>query len=145
MDIFRIEPTMGPEMYKTYAIQAPRSTHQRKTTCAEVDCSNHLMGWLTRIDEATELGARQAAYIRNLSNRKFRETRDGQMTCFAFHPGQQCFAEHWVPLDREPQFVVLGGDWRGNPRGEAPRVHRTFDDWANDFGDHQEALKKAQS
>src|SRR5690348_1425764 len=143
--MFRVQPAMGPEMYKTYAIQAPRSTHQRKATCAEVECDAWRLGWTSSVDESTDLGMRQAAYIRNLSGRRFIEERTGEMTVFTFYPEQRCFAEHLVPLDREPQFLVLGGDWRGNPRGEEARIHRTFDDWANDFGEHQDRLKKAQS
>lgn len=143
--IFRIEPTMGPEAYQTYAIRAPRSTHQRRAQCAEVDCPQWTNGWESRIDESTDLGARQAGYIRTLSGRAFVESREGPLTIFTFHPGQACFAEHWVSLDREPQFLVLGGDHRGNPRGIAPRVHRNFDDWANDFGEHQDTLRRAQS
>lgn len=143
-DPFRVTPAMDATAYKTYSIRAPRSTHSRKATCAEVGCPNHENGWVTRVDEATELGARQAGYIRRMSGRKFAEGRDeAGLTEFVFPPGQKCFAEHFVPLDREPQYLVLGGDWRGNPRGDAPVVHRTFDDWANDFGDHQDRLRKA--
>lgn len=145
MALFRIEPAMGPESYKTYAIQAPRSTHQRKATCAEVDCEYYLNGWQVKADERTELGARQAGYIRTLSGRRFEEKHEDGFTQFLFYPGQTCFSEHFVSLDREPQYLVLGGDWRGNPRGEAPRIHESFDDWANDFGEHQERLRKAQS
>ena len=142
---FRPTPAMGPENYKTYAIQAPRSTHQRPARCEEVECEHHRNGWQTIVDEATDLGIRQAGYIRTVSERRFAERHEGGLTRFLFYEGQQCFDEHYVSLDREPQFLVLGGDWRGNPRGEAPRVHRSFDDWANDFGEHQDALKRAQS
>lgn len=143
--LFRIQPAMGPESYTTYAIQAPRSTHQRKATCAEIECIHYRHGWLTVVDESSELGARQAGYIRATSGRRFEEKSEGGLTHFTFYAGQECFREHYVSLDREPQYVVIGGDWRGNPRGEPTRVHRTFDDWANDFGEHQDKLKKAQS
>lgn len=141
--VFRINPQMGPEAYKTYAIQAPRSTHQREATCAEYECDQYLNGWKTRIDEGNELGRNQANYIRSISARKFVERRENGLTIFDFYPGQKCFRQHYVSLDREPQFLVLGGDYRGNPRGIGPVVHRTFDDWANDFGEHQDKLWKA--
>lgn len=143
--VFRINPHLGPEAYKTYAIRAPRSTHQRKATCAEYGCTQYERGWVTRIDESTELGKNQAAYIRSASGRKFTETHEDGFTNFVFYPGQRCFREHYVSLDREPQFLVLGGDYRGNPRGDKPIMHRNFDDWANDFGDHQNDLWKAQN
>lgn len=142
--VFHIPPAMGPESYKTYTIRAPRATHQRKATCAEVDCASYQNGWLTVVDENTDLGKRQAEYIRVLSERHFTETREGGLTSFTFYPGQSCFREHYVSLDREPQFLVRGGDYRGNPRGEPTRVFRNFDDWANHFGEHQDALRKAQ-
>lgn len=140
---FRMTPALGAESYKTYRIQAPRSTHRRKATCAEVRCENYERGWATRIDERTELGQRQAGYIRTVAGRHFTEGRDAEgWTVFTFPAEQQCFGEHYVSLDRSPQFLVVGGDWRGNPRGESV-IHRSFDDWANDFGDHQERLKRA--
>lgn len=136
---------MGAEMYKTYAVQAPRSTHQRRARCEEVDCQFYANGWQVTCDENLDLGMRQAAYIRSVSGRRFQESHEGGLTIFRFYPEQQCFQEHYVSLHREPEFLVLGGDWRGNPRGTATQVHRNFDDWANDFGDHQDTLKKAQS
>lgn len=141
--LYRIEPAMGPEAYKTYAIRAPRSTHQRKASCREVECAGYRYGWVTRIDENTDLGKRQAAYIRALSGRRFQESLEGGLVEFQFYPGQTCFREHFVSLDREPQYLAVGGDWRGNPRGERQEF-KSFDSWVNDFGDHQYKLWRAQ-
>lgn len=158
MRLNRITPQLAAGSYKTYAIAAPRSTHTRPATCAEVQCPDYLRGWASIIDISTELGKGQAAYIRRLSDRRF-SVHEGLMyvaaeqcfkaadaiVTFIFEPGQQCFAEHRVALDREPAFLVKGGDWRGNPRGTPTVVHRGFDDWANDFGEHQDKLARAQS
>ena len=73
MGIFRIDPQLPTDAMKTYSIMAPKSTHFRKATCAEMDCPSYLHGWATIIDERTELGQEQAHYIRKLSGRKFTE------------------------------------------------------------------------
>lgn len=136
-----IQPAMGPENYQTYAIVGKR----RRARCDEVGCPRHELGWLTVVDEATELGQRRAVYIRRLAERRFRERREGGLTHFEFYPGQQCFEQHYVSLEVDPLFLRRGGDFRGDPRGEGTFQHKTYDDWANDFGSHQEKLRKAQS
>jgi len=136
----RITPALPVEAVQTYAIRAPKATHTRSGSCAEADCPNLQHGWRSVIDEATDLGAAQAAYIRRESGRKFTEERDlAGLTVFTFEPWQRCFAEHIVPLEREPFYVVRGGDWRGNPRGEVRR-HVRADDWVEDFAEHQQTL-----
>jgi hypothetical protein len=139
MTLFRIPPLMEANAYKTYELRAPRSTHFRKTTCAEVDCPAYANGWNTTIDVNTPLGAQQANYIRLHSGRVFtHEWRDKNMVSFTFSPGQQCFAEHRVPLEREPTYVVRPGDWRMPQAGG--RTLRAAD-WVDDFATHQEKLK----
>jgi hypothetical protein len=139
----RIEPQMPAEAYKTYAIVAPRSTHWVDATCAEVDCAHYLQGWQSVIDEATELGQRQAHYIRKESGRAFRERRreDG-LTVFFFEAGQACFdaQRHQRRLDRPELYIVRDGDHRGNPRGTPLRQHVKAADWVEDFAEHQAAL-----
>lgn len=133
-------PKGPPEVYQTYSVTARR----RRGTCEEAGCPRFADGWLTTVDEATDLGARQAGYIRRLSGRKFQEEREGGLTRFTFYPGQECFEEHYVSLEVDPRFLKVGGDpWRGNPRGER-LVHRSFDDWANDFVDHEEGLRRVR-
>ncbi len=50
------------------------------------------------IDESTDLGREQAAYIRQRSGRSFREMRTAvgpdALTVFRFDSGQRCFADH---------------------------------------------------
>jgi len=136
----RIAPRLPVEAVQTYAIRAPKGTHHRTASCAEADCPNLQHGWRSVIDEATDLGAAQATYIRRESGRKFTEERDpAGLTVFTFEAWQRCFAEHTVPLEREPFYVVRGGDWRGNPRGEIRR-HANGDDWVEDFAEHQQTL-----
>jgi hypothetical protein len=142
---FRIAPQLPASAYKTYAISSPLSTHYRDGTCDEAGCLAHRHGWQTSVDEATDLGQRQAHYIRKLSGRRFTERRtELGLTAFTFEAGQRCFATpHKVPLGRPEIYVVRGGDWRGDPtRGEATRVHSGPDAWVNDFGEHQDRLAR---
>lgn len=141
---FRIEPKMPASAYKTYALRLPKQTHYRKATCQEVECDAYANGWVTKIDVTTDLGQRQAKYIANHSGRSYTDvTRiDLPVREFMFPPGQQCFADHQVPLERDPLFIVRGGDWRGNPRGEM-RSHIRAADWIDDFATHQQAIADA--
>jgi hypothetical protein len=136
-------PLLPPEARVTYAIVRPRQTHARPASCAEVACSAWLRGWRTTVDEATDLGRGQAAWVRGGSGRRFTESRDpAGLTVFEFPPEQTCFraADHRAAVQRPPLFVVRDGDRRGNPRRTRPRVHRNAEDWRDDFGAHQETL-----
>jgi hypothetical protein len=136
----RIQPAGPAHAYKTYAIASPIATHFRPGTCDEAGCLAHRHGWQTAVDEATEMGQRQAHYIRKVSGRRFTERRtELGLTAFEFEPGQRCFREHKVPLDRPELYVVHGGDWRS--RGEVRR-HSGPDAWVNDFGEHQDRVAR---
>lgn len=139
----RVKPAMPASAMKTYSIKAPKSTHTRPATCEEVGCVNYARGWVTRIDERTQLGATQAQYIRAQSGRRFREERtpDG-LTAFSFYAEQRCFAEHRASLAREPFYLVRGGDWRGDPRGIGTRQHTRAADWVDDFANNQISLSE---
>jgi len=144
MEPYRITPALPAEQMKTYAVVTPRATHWRPATCSEAGCPNHLNGWKSVIDETTDLGRAQAAYIRERSGRRYTEWRDQPWlggTVFTFEAGQECFAQHEVPLERDPLFLVRDGDWRGNPRGTPARVHQRPADWVEDFATHQQRLK----
>jgi hypothetical protein len=136
--MFRIDPALPVQAFKTFQISAPRSTHFRKATCAEADCPHYLEGWQSVIDERADLGQKQAYYIRKQSGRRFREERNEGVTVFSFEPGQTCFAsdDHLVRLDKPELYIVRDGDWRGNPTGRH-RQHTRPGDWVNDFGEHQ--------
>jgi hypothetical protein len=135
----RIEPQLPVEAMQTYSVVVPRSTHFRPATCFEVDCPNFEHGWKTVVNQSTELGAAQAHYIRNESGRRFTEHREGAAAVFVFEAGQRCFAAHQVPLERDPIFLVVGGDWRGNPTGFR-RAHKRPEDWVEDFAEHQQRI-----
>ncbi len=141
--LHRIEPVGPASAYKTYAIASPISTHYRDGTCDEAGCLAHRHGWQTNVDESTDLGQKQAHYIRKQSGRRYtdRKTELG-LTAFTFEAGQRCFTTHKVPLDRPEFYAVRGGDWRGNPRGTGTRLHTGPDPWVNDFGTHQDRLKR---
>lgn len=141
MQPFRVDPALPVTAVKSFGIKAPRATHFRPATCAEVDCPMHLDGWQSVIDESTELGQEQAYYIRNGSRRRFTEDRNLMpgVTVFVFEAGQTCFRQHEQRLDRPELFIVRGGDWRGNPTGER-RQHANGDDWVDEFANHQDRL-----
>lgn len=153
----RIPPRLGAHQVQTYQVAAPPATHTRSASCAEVDCPAHAHGWTTTVDEATELGQRQAAYIRHecspatatvvapAGRRRYVESRTQTgLTAFTFPAGQTCFASHTVPLERPALYIVRGGDWRGNPAGVPGRTHRRPQDWVEDFAGHQDRLAQLQ-
>lgn len=137
--MFRLDPKIGPENYKTYQIVAPIKTHYRDATCHEVDCRAFAAGFRSRIDTSTDLGVRQAKYIENSAGRKFTRTQAGPIVTYDFPAGQRCFTAHRVPLEREPLYVVREGDYRGNPRGIQPVTRRAVD-WVDDFATHQQNI-----
>jgi len=151
--VHRLTPGLPAEQMKTYVALTPQATHFRPATCEEAGCPHHANGWKTVVDEATPLGSQQAAYIRSEclddarinrpdwgGRRRYRETREGDLTVFTFEAGQECFVQHRVPLEREAVFLVRGGDWRGNPRGTPTRRHARPEDWVEDFATHQQRL-----
>lgn len=142
MQPFRLTPKLPVSAMKTYSVSAPLSTHFRDATCAEVRCEAYESGWMTTIDESSELGQRQAYYIRKQSGRKFTETSMSEgRTIFTFEPGQKCFRAdtHKVRVERPEIYVVRDGDWRGNPAG-AVRRHANAADWVDDMANHQDKL-----
>lgn len=138
----RWNPQLDVGLMKTYAVLTPKATHTRPAACSEVDCPHYLRGWRTVIDESTELGQRQAWYIRNQSGRAYTEDRDQQpgLTVFTFEAGQSCFSEHTIQT-RPELYVVRGGDWRGNPVGDK-RIHDRPEHWVEDFAEHQDGIRR---
>lgn len=137
--LVRPDPVAPVHAYKTYSISAPRDTLIR-TACEQAGCLAWRRGWETVIDESTDLGAGQAAYIRFQSGRTFREQRRGDgLTVFRFEPYQRCFTDHKT---RPVTFAVRLGDWRANLGGL-----RTFDrpdQFIDDFASHQDRLADAR-
>lgn len=144
----RIEPKLPPSMRLTYTIAAPLPTHWRPATCAEVGCDRYARGWVTVVDETTELGQKQAHYIRHDRERRHYESRTpAGWTQFDFPPGQRCFAsansEHRVPLEREPIFVARRGDVRQYAPRHTWRTFRRAADWVDSFAEHQDTIATA--
>jgi hypothetical protein len=136
----RIEPGMPVQAYQTYSITSPQDTTV-KAACEQVGCPQWRNGWESVIDEGTDLGKSQAAYIRTRSGRTFREMKtEAGLTVFRFESGQRCFAEHKT---RPEIYAVRDGDWRGNPTGRK-RQHTRAADWVEDFGEHQLRLVDQQ-
>ncbi len=137
---------LPPTAYQTYTIAVPLATHWRPATCAEVDCPNYVNGWQSLIEEFTELGQRQAHYIRRESGRGFTERRVAEgLTEFTFAPGQRCFdsGSHKTWNGRPERFIQRSGDWRGNPDGRVIE-HSGPAPWVDSFGENQERLTAAQ-
>ncbi|MFK0018192.1 hypothetical protein [Streptomyces sp. NPDC090798] len=129
----RIDPAMPVGAYQTYSITAPQDT-TIVAACEQVACPAWLNGWDSVIDERTELGQRQAAYIRGQSRRTFREQKRGDgLTVFRFEAHQRCFEEHRT---RPEIYLVRDGDWRGNPTGRQ-RQHTRPADWVEDMTENQ--------
>jgi len=140
--LFRIAPGMPVSAYRTYEVAAPLRTHWRVGTCEEAECEAYRLGWITKIDASTELGVRQAEYIIHQSGRRYTAAREGDtLLVFTFEPGQKCFAQHHVPLERDPLLIVRDGDWRGNPTGNRRQLSNV-DDWVGEFAENQERLAR---
>ena len=137
---------LGPERYKTFGIMAPLATHWRPPTCTEVGCAWEADGFSVTCDLRTDLGVKQARYIRDQAGRAFTHvfTEDGRVITFAFPAGQRCFVAHRLPLERPAIFIVRNGDHRG--AGRRPAERRVFDrpdQWTETFAEHQDKLATA--
>jgi len=132
-------PKMPPAAYKTYRVLAPLSTHWRAATCEEVGCRAHARGWVTTVPA----GSRLEHTVRTSGRHWTSEERQADGTVrFAFPPGTECFesSRHRVRVRGDSVYTVTDGDWRGNPRGTAPRLHTRADDFVDDWATHQQRL-----
>jgi hypothetical protein len=131
----RIDPQLPVGAVKTYQAVAT-SDETVVAACQSVGCQAWRQGWDTLVDEATDLGRRQAAYIRGQSGRTFQELpAEGGGTVFRFESGQRCFADHHT---RPAHYLVRGGDHRGNTGLITEHVRP--EDWVEDFAEHQDRL-----
>lgn len=135
----RIPPALPVRAMASYIISAPLATHWNLATCADVECPQYLHGWESHIDERTDLGKRQAHYIRRESGRKFTETRNELgVTVFSFEAGQKCFAQHKARNMRDDTYLERGGDHRGY---FSTREHKNADNWTESFALNQDRIK----
>lgn len=127
---------------QTFQILAPKSTHTRVISCEEAECRAYANGWRVTVDLGTELGQKQAFYIKNHSGRSYRKVSvSGTMVELEFAGGQPCFTEHRVRNDLPEVFRVKGGDYRGNPLKTPTRVHKRPEFWVEEFAENQDRLK----
>jgi hypothetical protein len=143
----RITPRLDAQHYQTFQIKAPISTHFVERPCdgTGVNCQAAEHGWKMTLDLKTELGQRQARYIKYDSGRRYEiaEQKDGMVT-LVFPGGQPCFATHRVRIDRPEIYAVRGGDFRGNPTGAVTRVHKKPEFWVEEFALNQQKLSDIQ-
>jgi hypothetical protein len=139
----RIVPILGPENYKTFSISKPRATHTRPATCAEVQCDHHVNGWKNKVALTDEVSL---AWIKASRYGYHQESINEGFVTYKFHAGQICFCtncqNHTVSLDRPELYVVRGGDWRGDPRHEKPRVHTRPEHWVEDMQENLDKVRK---
>lgn len=140
--LIRPAPVGPVQAYKTYSIAAPVSTHWRTISCETAGCVAHANGFTVAVDETSDLGARQAGYIRLRAGRPFSESREAGVTVFTFPAGTRCFEQHRTRRSRPPLFVVRGGDWRRHLGGQT--VHASPEAWVDDFASHQDRLARAR-
>ena len=124
--------------HKTYSISAPRNTHWRKATCEEVDCKYFREGWtydFRQLDHEL-LRAIELAQPR----RHYRKVQHLGVEYWVFAPGQPCFAGHEKRIDR-PEFFFVTPNSKHLIVPKATQ-HANWDNWQDDFANHQERVKK---
>jgi len=133
---------LGAEHYKTFQVEAPISTHTRVATCEEVECEQYAKGWSMRIDLGSQLGQKQAHYIKHSSGRAYKVVgQNGGLVTLEFSPNQPCFQNHRVKAGLPEIFKVKGGRDGYNPRGTPTRVHTRAEFWLEEFNEHQDRIQ----
>lgn len=140
--VSRIAPAMPAQAMQTFQIVAPKETHTVPASCEDVECRSYANGWRMKLDLQTELGQRQAHYIKYTSGRSYKviSQRDGLVE-LEFASGQPCFQEHRKRTQRPEIYRVKGGDHRGNPLRTLTRVHKKPEFWVEEFAENQDRLK----
>lgn len=124
---------MPMQAYQTWSVKS-RPDQRVKTVCERVGCRRWREGWESVIDESTQLGREQAAFIRG-SRRTFREQKTAGLTVFRFEPYQRCYEDHQTMPEK---YLVRGGDYRGAV-GKV-RVHQNPADWVEHVQQHMAGL-----
>lgn len=137
----RTRQQVGAEAYQTFQVTSPLATHTRAATCEDVQCGAYARGWRMKLDLGTDLGQRQAQYIKHQSGRSFKVLSqvDGLVE-LEFAANQPCFQDHRVSNDRPEIYRVKGGDHRGNPLGTLTRVHKKPEFWVEEFAQNQDRI-----
>lgn len=139
---WRPDPKLPAHLYQSYGLLAPKSTHFRRATCAEVDCPNYVHGWMNVIEDVIDADGLLKDTLRHCG-RKYEEYREEGKTTFVFEAGQPCLkaSTHTKRIEREPLYVVSGGDFRGDPLKLGRRFHTKPEFWVEDFAEHQIRVK----
>jgi hypothetical protein len=91
---------MTQRISTTYQASFPKASHWRSATCAEVDCPQYLMGWVTKVI----VGSDMEGYIKADRTRKYKVVNQGEINEYYFEAGQQCFrgeaGVHYKKLER---------------------------------------------
>jgi len=136
----RLPPALPAGAYKTYQLLAPVSTHYRLATCAEVNCEAYRYGWAITVFA----GSDDEQVLRRAGRQFLAEDAGDGFIRFVFPQGQPCFrvSTHRIALEREPLYFVRRGTWVRDPNERLPvlRRHVNGDDWAEDFGEHQQCI-----
>lgn len=142
--IKRIQPRTPVQAVQTFQVVAPKSTHTVRVSCEQYECAQYARGWRMKIDLNTDLGQKQAHYIKHQSGRSYKVVgqQDG-MVELEFKGGQPCFAEHRVRNDLPEVYRVKGGDFRGNPLKTPTRVHKKPEFWVEEFAENQDRIARA--
>jgi hypothetical protein len=126
-----------PQHMQTFQVRAPAGAY-RLGTCEEAECEHYARGWKMQIDLQSELGQKQAYYIKHQSGRSFtHEVLPSGLVELVFKGGQPCFREHKIRNDVPDTFLVKGGDARGNPLKTPTRVHKRPEFWVEEFAQNQ--------
>lgn len=126
----------APVRSRSYGVSNPTATHTRSASCDEVACKAHAGGFSVIADEATTEGQARLKALADhnvVNGRRFTRTQVGTVHTFTFPPGERCFAQHRVPVDR-PQFHTI--THIGARRSVGP------DEWLDDFDGHLTTLRK---
>lgn len=141
----RIAPLLPAHSMKTFEIRRPLATHYRRARCEEVGCDKHRAGWIMGFDLTQQAKVDAANQVRRIAHHRGLRCRIDQVgttVTFTFAAGQQCLEGHQVPLERDPLWIVRGGDWRGNPRREQYK-HTSGESFADDWRSSQDRLDQA--
>jgi hypothetical protein len=145
----RIPPQADPRFYRTFKVVAPLKSHWRQVSCEEYECLDYVHGWVTTVDTSTDIGQQQYHFITHDKERKYSYQKVSEtIHVFMYGPGQRPFYDegkhtHYVPVGRDPYYLVHDGDWRGNPTGNK-LIHRSYRDWVDQFGENQLNLQDIQ-
>lgn len=134
--IFRCDPQLPVTAMKTFEVRTPSATHFERVSCEEVDCRDFRDGWVVGFDVEKFSAAQELGRICTRLGKKFTVRRLDNKIIFTFASGQACLNPHRERIDRPPIYIVRGGDWRGNPRGEH-RTHRNAADFTEDWQESQ--------